>query len=208
MAGPPDLFVVCKTCGEHVSPYITECPYCGNRLRKRAPKLDKGGVPKPPKPSRRRPSAPSLSRLRRNEIPGIRVDGKPYATMALVLTAIVFTLLVRSGIVHADSVLQGLPEISVGFGDAWYRYVASTFGYLSTAYEAIALGAVFVFGWLLERRHGFWAPLVVFALGSAAGIGLTELSLHLPSLDEVFFTLTGHRVADEPGPDRIKESVS
>jgi oleandomycin transport system ATP-binding protein len=28
---------------------------------------------------------------------------------------------------------------------------------------------------------------------AAAGIGLTELSLHLPSLDEVFFTLTGQR---------------
>ena len=26
---------------------------------------------------------------------------------------------------------------------------------------------------------------------AAAGIGLTELSLHLPSLDEVFLTLTG-----------------
>jgi oleandomycin transport system ATP-binding protein len=29
-----------------------------------------------------------------------------------------------------------------------------------------------------------------------AGIGVTELSLHLPSLDEVFFTLTGTRTAD------------
>jgi oleandomycin transport system ATP-binding protein len=32
----------------------------------------------------------------------------------------------------------------------------------------------------------------------AAGIGVTELSLHLPSLDEVFFTLTGHRTEDKP----------
>ena len=29
-----------------------------------------------------------------------------------------------------------------------------------------------------------------------AGIEVTELSLHLPSLDEVFFTLTGARHAD------------
>ena len=27
-----DLFVVCKHCGSEVSPYVTECPYCGNRL--------------------------------------------------------------------------------------------------------------------------------------------------------------------------------
>ena len=31
---------------------------------------------------------------------------------------------------------------------------------------------------------------------AAAGIAVTELSLHLPSLDEVFLTLTGH--AAEP----------
>jgi len=38
------------------------------------------------------------------------------------------------------------------------------------------------------------------ALLAQAGIGVTELSLHLPSLDEVFFTLTGHAAAtDESG---------
>jgi oleandomycin transport system ATP-binding protein len=32
---------------------------------------------------------------------------------------------------------------------------------------------------------------------NAAGIAVTELSLHLPSLDEVFFTITGQRVESE-----------
>jgi oleandomycin transport system ATP-binding protein len=32
-----------------------------------------------------------------------------------------------------------------------------------------------------------------------AGIGVTELSLRLPSLDEVFFTLTGHHTGPESG---------
>ena len=40
MPQAPDLFVVCKSCGSEVSSYVTECPYCGTRLRKRAPKLD------------------------------------------------------------------------------------------------------------------------------------------------------------------------
>jgi membrane associated rhomboid family serine protease len=163
VAGQPDLFVVCKSCGSEVSPYITECPYCGSRLRKRAPKLDKGGVPKPAK-ARRRPSAPSLSRLRPGEMPGIRTEGKPYATLALVLGSIVFTILVRSGILDlADYVVAG------PVGNDWYRPITTTFVYASTAYEVCALGAVFVFGWLLERRHGFFAPLIVFALGTAAG---------------------------------------
>ena len=39
MSSRADLFVVCKQCGSEVSPYITECPYCGHRLRRRAPKL-------------------------------------------------------------------------------------------------------------------------------------------------------------------------
>jgi membrane associated rhomboid family serine protease len=163
--GQPDLFVVCKSCGSEVSPYITECPYCGNRLRKRAPKLDKGGVPKPPKQRRRR-SAPALGRLRPGEIPGIRSDGRPRATIALVLGAIVFTVLIRSGIV----------SVSVIDGGEWWRKIPRTFTYFSTAYEVCALAAIFVFGWLLERRHGFWAPLVVFALGTAVGAGFAVLA--------------------------------
>ena len=42
----------------------------------------------------------------------------------------------------------------------------------------------------------------VVARLSAAGIGVTELSLHLPSLDEVFFTLVGRRAGDDrPVPE-------
>ena len=67
--GNPDLFVICKSCGAEVSPYITECPYCGNRLRKRAPKLDREGRVTERRRLRRRPPTPSLPRLRRGEIP-------------------------------------------------------------------------------------------------------------------------------------------
>ena len=43
VAQAPELSVVCKSCGSEVSPYVTECPYCGTRLRKRAPKLERDG---------------------------------------------------------------------------------------------------------------------------------------------------------------------
>ena len=82
--GGPDLFVICKNCGSEVSPYITECPYCGNRLRKRAPKLDRDGRVAEKRRKRRTP-APSLPRLRRGEIPGIRPESRPYATIVLVV---------------------------------------------------------------------------------------------------------------------------
>jgi len=160
MASGPDLFVVCKSCGSEVSPYITECPYCGTRLRKRAPKLDRGGVPKAPKAARRRPS---LGRLRPGEIPGIRADRPPWATILLVLAALVVTVLVRAG-VNLDIAL------SADTTDEPWRTVTTLFVYGRTGYEVIALAAVFLFGWLLERRHGFWAPLLVFLLAGAGGM--------------------------------------
>ena len=36
---------------------------------------------------------------------------------------------------------------------------------------------------------------------TAEGIAVTELSLHLPSLDEVFLTLTGQHIDESPSPD-------
>ena len=42
---------------------------------------------------------------------------------------------------------------------------------------------------------------------AAEGIGVTELSLHLPSLDEVFLTLTGQRVADNPAGTTRKDAA-
>ena len=171
MASGPDLFVVCKSCGSEVSPYITECPYCGTRLRKRAPKLDRAGTVKPPRRAR-----PRLAPLRRGEIPGIRPDRRPYATIALVLVSVVVTLLGRAGWDRiGELVLFGPLD-----GD-WWRPVTTLFVYFSTGYEVAALAAVAIFGVLLERRHGWWAPLTVFLVGGTLGMllvtGVDELTL-------------------------------
>ena len=176
MASGPDLFVVCKKCGSEVSPYITECPYCGTRLRKRAPKLDRGGVPAEPKAARRR--RPSLGRLRPGEIPGIRVDRRPYATIAIVLISVVVTLGAKAGLWSADQLV-----LTVDTTDEYQRALTTLFVYGSTGYEVVALGAIFLFGWLLERRHGFWAPLLVFLLGGAGGMLLAIAG------DDVFITM-------------------
>ena len=64
-----------------MSPYITECPYCGNRLRRRAPKLPREGEGRT---GLRASGAPSLGRLRRGEIPGIRPESRPYTTIGVV----------------------------------------------------------------------------------------------------------------------------
>jgi membrane associated rhomboid family serine protease len=178
MASGPDLFVVCKSCGSEVSPYITECPYCGTRLRKRAPKLERGGTPKPPRKAR-----PRLAPLRSGEIPGIRPDRRPYVTIALVVISVVVTLVGRVGVsLIADdqfsalgaSTLSAWGELALGgpLDGEWWRLITTQFVYSSTGYEVAALSAIAIFGTLLERRHGWWAPLALFVIGGGAGMAL------------------------------------
>jgi len=161
MAGTPDLFVVCKKCGSEVSPYITECPYCGTRLRKRAPKIDRRAGDAAPRPPRRA-VRPTLSPLRTNEIPGIRGDptGRPNATYALLILSL-FGFLVLPFVTDADVAL-----VSLG-GDAW-KYVSSAFLYPNAWYQLAVLLTMGIAGWRLELRHG---PVLVIALFIACGIG-------------------------------------
>jgi membrane associated rhomboid family serine protease len=107
MTPGPDLFVVCKQCGSEVSPYITECPYCGSRLRSRAPKLPRvksrgRGLRRLARSLRlgRTPSTTSRSRehagrssSRRGDYP--RGEAPPYATIALVALGCAGWVLVR-----------------------------------------------------------------------------------------------------------------
>src|SRR5919199_1427215 len=145
MSSGPDRFVVCKSCGSEVSPYITECPYCGSRLRKRAPKLERGGTPKQPKPLRKRPS---LGRLKPGEIPGIRAERRPYVTIALVLASVAVTILFNAGLFFLGDLALG-----AGVTDEYWRTVTTLFVYGQNGYEIVVLAAVFLFGWLLGRRH-------------------------------------------------------
>jgi membrane associated rhomboid family serine protease len=180
MASGPDLFVVCKSCGSEVSPYITECPYCGTRLRKRAPKLERGGTAKAPRRSR-----PRLAPLRRGEIPGIRPDRRPYATILLILASVVVTLLARAGWEQLTAEVVLTDPID----GEWWRLFTSLFIYGSTGYEVAALAAVAIFGILLERRHGWWAPLAVFLIGGGLGMLLAI------SVDEFTVALGGNGAA-------------
>jgi membrane associated rhomboid family serine protease len=158
----PDLFVVCRNCGSEVSPYVTECPYCGQRIRKRAPKIERdeeGGARR--KPTRRQ----RLSRLRANEIEGIAPDTRPMATMLLIAISLVVTLVLATGEVG----LNGIGGIWVGLDEQPWRYLTTLFVYDSLGYEFVTLVAVGVFGTLIERRFGPLALLTIFLLAGAAG---------------------------------------
>ncbi|HXO06877.1 MAG TPA: rhomboid family intramembrane serine protease [Solirubrobacteraceae bacterium] len=172
-AGGPDLFVVCKSCGAEVSSYITECPYCGNRLRKRAPKLDRDG--RVAEKRERRTAPPLLTRLRRDEIPGIRPDTRPYATIALVLAGIAGTVLWRTGLGASNQLeILGKP------GSHWWRLFTAVFTYNNTGYAFVTLVAIALFGWLLERRHGPVTVIGLFLVGGVGGMAATAAVFAIP----------------------------
>jgi membrane associated rhomboid family serine protease len=162
--GGPDLFVICKSCGSEVSPYITECPYCGNRLRKRAPKLDRDQRVAERKARRHAP--PLLTRLRRDEIPGIRGDSRPYATGALILASLVGCVLWQTKLA-ANLALVGRP------GSQWWRLFTAAFTYDHIGYAFVALVAIGLYGCLLERRHGPVAVLTLFVIAGVGGLAAT-----------------------------------
>jgi hypothetical protein len=167
-----DLFLVCKNpdCGAEVSPYVTECPYCGTRLQKRAPKLDKGLT------AARRPArlpAPSLGRLRSGEIPGIRADSGPYATAAIIIATGVFWIATRAGWLSPGNLIAVAPLHAhlARLLSAPFTYFDTTAGATlgSGVYQFATLLTVAIFGWLLERRHGGLAVAAVFLVGAVGG---------------------------------------
>ena len=167
VASSPELFVVCKNCRSQVSPYITECPYCGQRLRKRAPKIERdrpAGAAK-----KRRAPTPSLGPLRTGEIPGIRGDEtrRPMITIALVAIGCLWWL----ALVPLRD--EGARLVVDPLGD-WWQVLTAPFLHSNGWYQFAALGAVGIFGWLLERRHG-WLPLLgVWLLAASGGMAVAK----------------------------------
>jgi membrane associated rhomboid family serine protease len=176
MPSGADLFVVCKKCGSEVSPYITECPYCGHRLRRRAPKLPRDRLREPSKRVLRKAS---LGRLRSGEIAGLRADGPPYATVALVAASCGVWIAAQGAYVNLAKLVIAGP-----LNGDWWRLLTSQFvygrGFSSGLFMFATLLALAIFGSLVERRHG---PLLVAGLFFGAGISgglLAEAVYALP----------------------------
>lgn len=156
--------MVCRKCGSEVSPYITECPYCGHRLRRRAPKLPRERASRS-LGGKLLGRASSVRLGRRSEIVGVRVDTPPYATVSLVAAACGVWIAGQGGYVN----LGKLMVIGPLHGE-WWRLLANQFvygsGFASGLFMFATLFAVALFGRLVEQRHG---PLLVLGLFLAAG---------------------------------------
>jgi membrane associated rhomboid family serine protease len=179
-----ELSVICKNCGSEVSPYVTECPYCGTRLRKRAPKLERrdGGL-EAQRPRRRR--IPRVPRLRRrassDPSPAYRPYAaadrpfRPYATAAVILGSALL-LLVQKASGDSLSTFGGLLIPAEG-GD-WWRLLTAPFAYVDVGYLFVVAIALAIFGTGLERRLGSVPTAILLlacgALGMLAASGVAE----------------------------------
>ena len=163
----PELSVVCKSCGSDVSPYVTECPYCGTRLRKRAPKLERHGDEILARQRRRR--------ARRVRVPSLGAASRPYVTLLVILGAALLLLVQRA----ADLLPVEVGAILGPVGSEWWRYLAAPFVYDDLGYLFVAGLALAVFSPALERRLGAVATGLLLvacgALGMLAADGLEAL---------------------------------
>jgi membrane associated rhomboid family serine protease len=177
-----DLNVVCKNCGSEVSPYITECPYCGQRLRKRAPKLSRldetGTVDLAPVPMKRKRFARrSRRREDRPERPLAWLAAqRPYATLALVLAGAIVYLVDRAGTLG----FYDLGAIIGPLDGDWWRLIAAQFNYDNVGYLFAVALAVAIFGTSIERRYSGFAVAGIFLACGAVGFYLLTEAQDFP----------------------------
>jgi membrane associated rhomboid family serine protease len=154
----PELSVVCKSCGSEVSPYVTECPYCGTRLRKRAPKLERHGDEFTPRERRRR--------LRAARLPRLGAADRPYVTLLAILGSAVLLLVQRA----ADLAPTEVGAIVGPVDSEWWRYLAAPFVYDDLGYLFVAAVALAAFVPPLERRLGMIPTALL--LVACGGLGM------------------------------------
>ena len=182
-----ELSVVCKSCGSEVSPYVTECPYCGARLRKRAPKLERRGDALEAKQPRRR-RAKRGRRFGRSPVAALAAV-RPYATLSVIAASALVLLAQRA----TGDPLTDFGAIAGPVGSEWWRYLAAPFAYLDVGYLFVVAVALVLFGPGIERRIGTVSTLILLvasgALGMVAADGIET------ALDDLTLAAGGNGIA-------------
>jgi membrane associated rhomboid family serine protease/DNA-directed RNA polymerase subunit RPC12/RpoP len=187
----PELSVVCKNCGAEVSPYVTECPYCGTRLRKRAPKLERVGdevrVREGRREKRRRRAA--ARRERRGERMAVLAE-RPVATIVAILAPALLLIVERASNL---SVLD-LGAIVGPVDSEWWRYFAAPFVYDDIGYLFACGLAIAIFVPGLEARLGA-IPAILLIVGAGALGMLAADGLETAFGDGVLVAAGGNGIA-------------
>jgi membrane associated rhomboid family serine protease len=178
----PELSVVCRSCGSEVSPYVTECPYCGARLRRRAPKLEREGdelrVRESLRARRRRILRERRAKRERRRIARPRIAAlaasRPYATISAIVASAAMAVVERAGGYYPEQLGAIFHPADSG---AW-RYLAAPFVYQHLGYLFAVGLALAIFGPGIERRIGLPLTAVLLvacgALGYVAAVGIDD----------------------------------
>ena len=188
-----ELSVVCRNCGSEVSPYVTECPYCGARLRKRAPKLERRGDAFEPQETRRSSREAKRRTKRTKRRPRPSPDRfsttRPYATIGLIAAAAVMVIVYAA----TELTLLDLGAVVGNVDGEFWRYASASFVYADTGYVFVVALALAIFGPGLERRLGSVPALLLLlacgALGMLAAHGVDTAT------DEIPFAAGGNGIA-------------
>jgi membrane associated rhomboid family serine protease len=180
-----ELSVICKNCGSEVSPYVTECPYCGTRLRKRAPKLERrDGALEAQRPRRRR-----RPRLRRRPASGAPKAFRPYATLAVILGSAALLLIQKA----SGNELSSFGGLVIPFDDDWWRLFTAPFAYVNVGYLFVVGLGLAIFATGVERRIGS-VPTAMMLLASGA-LGVLAASGAANAQDEFTVIAGGNGMA-------------
>jgi membrane associated rhomboid family serine protease len=186
----PELSIVCRNCGSEVSPYVTECPYCGTRLRKRAPKLQRQGDQLTPRESRReRRRRRAAERRRAGPRLAISTE-RPYATIAAIAAPSILLIVERA----SDLDPFQLGAIIGPVGGDWWRYLAAPWVYDDIGYLFVIGLALAIFLPAVERRVGLVsAVLLVLLCGSVGALAVAGMESALG--DGIPVTAGGNGIA-------------
>jgi membrane associated rhomboid family serine protease len=164
-----ELSVICKNCGSEVSPYVTECPYCGTRLRKRAPKLERrDGALEAQRPRRRRPWP------RRRPRSAATRPFRPYTTLAIILGSALLLLIQKA----SGDPLSTFGGLLIPLEDQWWRLFTAPFAYVDVGYLFVVAIGLAIFATAVERRLGSVPTALLLvacgALGMLAASGVAN----------------------------------
>jgi membrane associated rhomboid family serine protease len=158
-----ELSVICKNCGSEVSPYVTECPYCGARLRKRAPKLERRGDALEAKLRRQRSRFRLFARKSRSDSPG---PSRPYATLGVILGSAALLLIQKA---TGDS-LSTFGGLIVPLQGEWWRFLTAPFAYVDVGYLFVVAVGLAIFSIGVERRLGSVPTAVLLVACGSLGV--------------------------------------